>query len=74
VGTYAVNPKATFTVTRDGSNLMRQYSGESKFELLPASRSNFFTHGDSAVYEFLWDKTGRVVGHIYPVIVFVVDL
>jgi hypothetical protein len=65
VGTYAVNPKATFTVTRDGSKLMGQYSGESKFELLPASRSNFFTHGDSAVYEFLWDKTGRVVGHIY---------
>jgi hypothetical protein len=65
VGTYAVNPKATFTVTRDGSKLMGQYLGESKFELLPASRSNFFTHGDSAVYEFLWDKTGRVVGHIY---------
>lgn len=65
VGTYAVNPKATFTVTRDGSKLMAQYSGESKFELLPASRSNFFTHGDSAVYVFVWDKSERVVGHIY---------
>jgi Domain of unknown function (DUF3471) len=65
VGTYEVNPKATFTVTREGSRLMGQYSGEQKFELLPASRSNFFTHGESAGYEFLWDRSGRVVGHIY---------
>lgn len=65
VGRYEVNPKATFTVTRDGNKLMGQYSGEQKFELLPASRSDFFTHGDSAVYEFVWDKSGRVVGHIY---------
>jgi hypothetical protein len=65
VGTYEVNPKATFTVMRDGNRLMGQYAGEEKFELLPASRSNFFTHGDSAVYTFLWDKSGRVVGHIY---------
>ena len=52
VGTYEVNPKATFTVTRDGNRLMGRYAGEEKFELLPASKSNFFTHGDSAVYAF----------------------
>jgi hypothetical protein len=65
VGTYEVNPKATFTVTREGNKLMGQYAGEDKFELLPASKSDFFTHGDDAVYAFIWDKSGRVVGHIY---------
>jgi len=65
VGTYEVNPKAMFTVTREGNKLMGQYAGEEKFELLPASRSSFFTHGDSAEYVFLWDRSGRVVGHIY---------
>ena len=54
-----------FTVTREGNKLMGQYAGEEKFELLPASRSSFFTHGDSAEYVFLWDRSGRVVGHIY---------
>jgi Domain of unknown function (DUF3471)/Domain of unknown function (DUF4440) len=65
VGTYEVNPKATFTVTREGSRLLGQYAGEAKFELLPASRSNFFSRGDDAVYVFVWDGSGRVVGHIY---------
>jgi Domain of unknown function (DUF3471) len=65
VGTYEVNPKATFTVTRAGNRLMGQYAGEEKFELLPASRSDFFAHGDDAVYAFVWDRSGRVVGHIY---------
>jgi hypothetical protein len=65
VGTYEVNPRARFAVTREGNKLMGQYSGEEKFELLPASRSSFFTHGDGAEYLFLWDKSGRVVGHIY---------
>jgi len=65
VGTYEVNPRATFTVTREGNKLMGQYAGEEKSELLPASRSSFFTHGDSAEYVFLWDESGRVVGHIY---------
>jgi Domain of unknown function (DUF3471) len=65
VGRYEVNPKATFTVTREGNRLMGQYAGEEKFELLPASKSNFFTHGDNAVYVFVWDRSGRVVGHIY---------
>jgi hypothetical protein len=64
-GTYEVNPKAAFTVTREGDRLMGQYSGDQKFELLPASRSNFFTHGDNAAYVFVWDRSGRVVGHIY---------
>jgi hypothetical protein len=65
VGRYEVNPKATFTVTREGNKLMGQYAGEEKFELLPASRSNFFSAGDTAVYAFLWDKARHVVGHIY---------
>jgi len=65
VGTYEVNPRATFAVTREGNKLMGQYAGEEKFELLPASRSSFFTHGDSAEFVFLWDRSGRVVGHIY---------
>jgi len=65
IGTYEVNPKATFTVTREGSRLMGQYAGDEKFELLPASKSNFFIHGDSAVFVFVWDRSGHVVGHIY---------
>ena len=65
MGTYEVNPKATFTVTHEGNKLMGQYAGEEKFELLPASRSNFFAHGDNAVYVFVWDRSGRVVGHVY---------
>lgn len=31
VGRYEVNPKATFTVTREGNKLMGQYAGEEKF-------------------------------------------
>src|SRR5450432_325308 len=65
VGTYAVNPKATFTVTREGNRLMGQCAGEKTFELLPASRSSFFTPGDDAVYAFVWDRSGRVTGHVY---------
>ena len=65
VGTYEVNSKATFTVTREGNKLMGQYAGDEKFELLPASRSNFFVRGDEAVYAFVWDKSGHVVEHIY---------
>jgi hypothetical protein len=45
--------------------LMGQYAGEEKFELLPASKTEFFSRGDSAVYLFVWDKAGRVVGHEY---------
>jgi hypothetical protein len=58
VGRYEVNPKATFTVTREGNKLMGQYAGEEKFELLPASRSNFFSAGDTAVYAFCGTKQG----------------
>jgi hypothetical protein len=52
-------------VTREGNRLMGQYAGDEKFELLPASRSEFFAHGDDAVYAFIRDGSGRVVEHIY---------
>jgi hypothetical protein len=65
VGVYEVNSKATFTVTYEGDKLMGQYAGEEKFELLPASKTEFFSRGDSAEYVFVWDKAGRVVGHVY---------
>lgn len=66
VGTYEVNPQATFTVTREGSRLFGQYAQDDKFELLPASKSRFFSRGDkSAQYTFVWDRSGRVVEHVY---------
>jgi hypothetical protein len=34
-------------------------------ELLIASSSRLFTHGDSAFCLFVWDRSGHVVGHIY---------
>jgi hypothetical protein len=65
VGTYEVNKDATFTVTHEDDKLFGQYAGEEKFELLPASKSRFFVHGDTAAYLFVWGKSGRVVAHIY---------
>lgn len=65
VGTYEVNPQATFTVTREGSRLFGQYAKDDKFELLPHTKSRFFRRGDSAQYTFVWDGSGRVVGHVY---------
>ena len=65
VGTYEVNPEATFTVTREESHLFGQYAKDDKFELLPASKSRFFRRGDSAFYIFVWDKSGHVVVHEY---------
>lgn len=65
VGTYEVNEKATFVVTRDGGKLFGQYSGEAKAELLPASKTRFFVRGNTAAYIFVWDRAGHVVGHVY---------
>ncbi len=65
VGTYEVNPEATFTVTREADRLFGQYVKDDKFELLPASKTRFFRRGDSAFYTFVWNKSGKVVEHDY---------
>jgi Domain of unknown function (DUF4440) len=65
VGTYAANKDAIFVVTREGDRLFGKYPGEEKAELLPASKSRFFVRGDTAAYLFVWDKSGKIVAHIY---------
>jgi hypothetical protein len=64
-GEYEANKDAIFVVTREGDKLFGEYAGEPKAELLPVSKSRFFVRGDTAAYLFVWDKTGRIVAHIY---------
>jgi hypothetical protein len=64
VGRYDYR-SAVNTVTREGSHLFSQVSGQSKFEIFPRSDTEFFWMIVDAQVTFVKDDTGKVVKAIH---------
>jgi hypothetical protein len=61
-GTYALAPKVTYTVTREGKKLFGQRSGRAKEELLPLGRDRFFRKGANRGEKiFARNATGKIM-------------
>jgi CubicO group peptidase (beta-lactamase class C family) len=59
VGRYQLRPEAIFTVTRDGSRLFAQLTGQPSFEVFPESETKFFYKIVDAQLTFEREETGR---------------
>jgi Domain of unknown function (DUF3471) len=59
-GNYHFNAQANLTVTREGSQLFVQLSGQPKFEIYPESRNKFFLTVVDAEIEFARDEDWKV--------------
>lgn len=62
VGEYEINPRLTFTVTREGDKLMGQMGGQGKLELEPVSETQFTITAVKANISFEKDTGGKVTG------------
>lgn len=60
-GEYELTPGFSITVTRDGSHLYGQGTGQPRFELFPSSQTRFFLKVVDAQFEFVKDDKGQVV-------------
>jgi len=60
-GEYELVPGFSITVTREGSHLYGQATGQDRFELFPESQSKFFLKVVDAKMEFFKDEKGQVV-------------
>ncbi|MDP9042442.1 MAG: serine hydrolase, partial [Bacteroidota bacterium] len=60
VGSYSFSSQATVTVTREGSNLFVQLTGQPKFQIYPESKTKFFLTVVDAEIEFIRDDTGQI--------------
>jgi len=58
-GRYALAPTFILTVTREGSQLMVQATGQPKFPVFPTSEREFFYKVVEARITFVTDETGR---------------
>jgi CubicO group peptidase (beta-lactamase class C family) len=59
VGQYQLAPNFILTITRDGSQLFVQATGQPKFELFPESDHDYFLKVVDAQITFETDSTGR---------------
>lgn len=59
VGEYEIAPNFTITITKDGSKLMAQATGQPKLELFPESQTKFFVKEASIQMEFVVDGSGK---------------
>jgi CubicO group peptidase (beta-lactamase class C family) len=59
VGTYQLAPNFIFTITRDGSHLFAQLSGQPAFEIFPESEKDYFYKIVDAQITFVTDSSGR---------------
>ncbi|MEJ7847835.1 MAG: DUF4440 domain-containing protein [Pyrinomonadaceae bacterium] len=59
-GKYALGPGFEFMVSKEGSRLFVQLSGQTKLELLPESDLVFFPKDIPALFMFVRDSTGRI--------------
>jgi CubicO group peptidase (beta-lactamase class C family) len=64
VGRYQFAPNATLTVTREGSGLVGQLTGQPKFELFPESERAFFLKVADAKITFETDGAGQATALI----------
>jgi hypothetical protein len=60
-GEYQLVPEFSITVTREGSHLYGQGTGQPRFELFPESQTKFFLKVVDAKLEFIKDDKGEVV-------------
>ena len=59
VGEYEIAPNFTITISKDGSKLMAQATGQPKLELFPESQTKFFVKEASVQIEFVVDGSGK---------------
>jgi len=59
VGEYEIAPSFSLTITKEGSKLMAQASGQPKLELFPESPTKFFVKEASIQIEFVVDGSGK---------------
>jgi hypothetical protein len=59
-GPFGDNPKATFTVTREGNQLFEQLTGGRNLEIIPRSETRFYFAQMDAELEFIRDASGKV--------------
>jgi len=59
VGEYEIAPSFSLTITKEGSKLMAQASGQPKLELFPESPTKFFVREASIQIEFVVDGSGK---------------
>lgn len=62
VGDYELAPTFTIKITNEDGKLMAQATGQSKFELLPSSETDFYIKVVSAQVSFVKDAAGNVTG------------
>jgi hypothetical protein len=61
VGRYQLAPSAIITMTRDGSRLFTQLTGQLRFEVFPESEKEFFLKVVDAQLTFETDAAGKAV-------------
>lgn len=59
VGEYEIAPNLMLTITKEGSKLMGQATGQPKIELLPESQTKFFVKEAPIQIEFVVDASGK---------------
>ncbi len=62
VGDYQLAPNFILTVTRDGTRMITQATGQGKIEIFPESQTKFFTKVMEASITFVTDDQGRATG------------
>lgn len=60
VGEYEIAPSFSITITKEGSKLKAQATGQPKLELFPESHTKPFAKGVDAQVEFVLDGSGKV--------------
>lgn len=61
VGRYRLSPNVVITVTRNGSRLFAQMTGQPQYEIFPAGGHSFFYKSFDAQLVFETDATGRAL-------------
>ncbi|HEY0556939.1 MAG TPA: serine hydrolase [Thermoanaerobaculia bacterium] len=64
VGDYELTPTFSIAVTREGSGIFAQATGQPKFEIFPESESRYFLKVVDAEIEFVRGTDGKVTGLI----------
>ena len=60
-GEYELAPGLAITVTREGSHLFGQGTGQPKFELFPETKTKFFLKVADVKFEFIKDEKRQVI-------------
>ena len=64
VGEYELAPAFTIVVTREGTRLFGQATGQDRFQMFPRNETEFFLRVVEARVEFQRDAAGKVTGMV----------